>query len=106
MFPFCVVYDDRGSLHATEDNKWFNITVKYPFKYYENVTAIYTDEETPLKFSFDGAINVCAQLFVAVSVLSMVVALVMVLLSIIVHKADSMARPVMYSVSTIQIFVV
>ncbi|XP_031553196.1 uncharacterized protein LOC116290332 [Actinia tenebrosa] len=97
MFPFCVVYEDQGSLHTKDKIYWFNITVKYPFKYYENITAIYTEEETPLKFSFDGAINICAQLFVAVSVLSMMVALVMVVFSIIVHKADSMARPVMYS---------
>ena len=104
MFPFCVVYEDQGSLEGhtnTSRALWFNITVKYPFKYYENITAIYTDEDTPLKFSFEGAINVCVQLFVAVSVLSMAVALVMVIFSIIVHKADSMAKVVMYSVSTL-----
>jgi len=100
MFPFCVTFNDQASLHTKDYVNWLNITVKYPFKYYANTTAVYTDEESPLKFSFDDAINICVQLFVFVSIVTMVQALVTVVTSCVVHnRTQSVGQIVLYIVS-------
>ncbi|XP_028518640.1 uncharacterized protein LOC110251219 [Exaiptasia diaphana] len=99
IFPFCVTFKDHASLRTEDSVNWLNITVKYPFKYYENTTALYNGEDSPLKFSFDEAISACVQLFVIVTIVTMIQAIFMVLLSCVLHRRQSLGQAVMYTVS-------
>ena len=97
--PFCITYHDQAGLRIDHTGESFNITIKYPF-HYDNTTAVYTDEDNPPKFNFDPAIQVCAQLFVAMVIVTGVAAFLVVLLACSVHRTYSQARKLMVTVST------
>lgn len=99
IFPLCITYSDKGGVYVTNSNKSFNITVKYPFDY-NNRTVVYTDEDGPLdSFNFDPAIQVCAQLFVGVVIVTGITAVLTLLMSCAVHKNERVANKVLIAVS-------
>ena len=88
-----------GGVYVTNSDKSFNITVKYPFDY-NNRTVVFTDEDGPLdSFNFDPAIQVCAQLFVGVVIVTGIAAAVTLLMSCAVHKNERVANKVSITVS-------
>lgn len=65
---------------------------------------VFTDEDGPLdNFNFDPAIQICAQLFVGVVIVTGITATVTLLMSCAVHKNERVANKVSIAVS-IQIF--
>lgn len=88
-----------GGVYVANSDKSFNITVKYPFDY-NNRTVVFTDEDAPLdNFNFDPAIQVCAQLFVGVVIVTGITAAVTLLMSCAVHKNERLATKVSIAVS-------
>jgi len=97
--PLCTTYSDMGGVYVANSDKSFNITVKYPFDY-NNRTVVFTDEDAPLdNFNFDPAIQVCAQLFVGVVIVTGITAAVTLLMSCAVHKNERLATKVSIAVS-------
>ena len=91
-------------MYVTNSDKSFNITVKYPFDY-NNRTVVFTDEDGPLdSFNFDPAIQICAQLFVGVVIVTGIIAAVTLLMSCAVHKNERVANKVLIAVS-MQVFI-
>lgn len=61
---------------------------------------VYTDEDGPLdSFNFDPAIQVCAQLFVGVVIVTGITAVLTLLMSCAVHKNERVANKVLIAVS-------
>lgn len=88
-----------GGVYVANSDKSFNITVKYPFDY-NNRTVVFTDEDAPLdNFNFDPAIQVCAQLFVGVAIVTGITAAVTLLMSFAVHRNERLATKVSIAVS-------
>lgn len=88
-----------GGVYVANSDKSFNITVKYPFNY-NNRTVVFTDEDAPLdNFNFDPAIQVCAQLFVGVAIVTGITAALTLLMSCVVHRNERLATKVSIAVS-------
>ena len=88
-----------AGVYVANSDKSFNITVKYPFDY-NNRTVVFTDEDAPLdSFNFDPAIQICAQLFVGVVIVTGITAAVTLLMSCAVHKNERVANKVSIAVS-------
>lgn len=97
--PLCITYNDMAGVYVANSDKSFNITVKYPFDY-NNRTVVFTDEDGPLdSFNFDPAIQICAQLFVGVVIVTGITAAVTLLMSCAVHKNERVANKVSIAVS-------
>ena len=98
MFPFCITYSDQAGIYVENRPLSFNITVKYPFHYDPNTTAVYTSEDVPPKFSFDLALEICVQIFVVVAMVTLVTALLVLMLSCIVRKNTAVGTKIMVMV--------
>lgn len=98
--PIFITYNDTAGIYMENSTHSLNMTVKYPFDY-NNKTVVYTDEDAPLNnFNFDPAIEVCAKLFVGVSVVTCIAALATLLVSCVVHRNERVANKVLIAVST------
>ena len=86
-------------MYVENSDKSFNITVKYPFDY-NNKTVVYTGEDAPLdNYNFDSAIQICAQFFVGVVIVTGIMAIVTLLMSCAVHRNEVVASKVSIAVS-------